>query len=309
MRFPRSAVLAAVLALLAPAAAVAQEQGPPGPQMLANIEVDPGASFEHALVECDVPPPGASSCAVRIVLKVDGQTVLDRQTDIPVNESGIDIKVKTSKQRDAALLAGRHKIRSELQVLFQSDGSVGDSARRTDKLGGWAPKAKALQCGVPEIVAADGPVRAVWGDQSFHMTGAVPGWLGVAALRAVTFKANGLTYHVAKRTRFSLQCVSVGAVHAGRYFPGLILSSGKVRVEGTPDGDKQLASSVITHEGGFSSQKVEHVDYTVVRNAKKRRAELHVSDGDTMEAVHLLFGGPNFPCTPGHDIVLTAKGI
>src|SRR3954468_16905592 len=108
MRFPRPAVLAAVLALLAPAAAVAREQGPPGPQMLANIEVDPGASFEHALVECDVPPPGASSCAVRIVLKVDKKTMLDRATDIPVNQAGIDIKVDTSKERDAALAAGKH---------------------------------------------------------------------------------------------------------------------------------------------------------------------------------------------------------
>src|SRR3954452_15508338 len=109
MRFPRPAVLAAGLALLAPAAAVAQEQGPPGPEMLANIEVDPGASFEHALVECDVPPPGASSCAVRIVLTVDKRTLLDQATDIPVNNAGIDIKVDTSKARDAALLAGRHK--------------------------------------------------------------------------------------------------------------------------------------------------------------------------------------------------------
>src|SRR4051794_7440146 len=141
MHLPRSAfALALALAALAPATAVAQ--GPPGPEMLANIEVDPGASFEHALVECDVPPPGASSCAVRIVLTVDKRTLLDQATDIPVNNAGIDIKVDTSKARDAALLAGRHKIRSELRVLFQSDGSVADSARRTDELGGWSPKSK-----------------------------------------------------------------------------------------------------------------------------------------------------------------------
>src|SRR4051812_46865132 len=108
MPLPRSLAVAIALAALAPASATAQQ--PPGPQMLTNIEVEPGGSFEHALVECDAPPPGAADCAVRLVLTVAGQKLLDRQTTIPVNETGIDIKVDTSAARNAVLRKGEHKM-------------------------------------------------------------------------------------------------------------------------------------------------------------------------------------------------------
>ena len=172
---------------------------------------------------------------------------------------------------------------------------------------------KSSICGQPMAVAFRGaPVQqrlAFSGGTS--VSGVSAGELGLGATTsnpggAVTFTVHGVTYQVAKGSRFEMTCSGVGVIQRGRFFPTLVLHSGSVRVTGTPRGRHQLAATIFTPEGNLGSRNRERIDMTVTRRGTV--STMRVARGASTGITPLFHGAKTSPCTSGSALSINRAG-
>lgn len=306
---------AACLAAAVPTAAARGDSFPPTPQT-AEPQIFSQSGVPDVVgggipvyAECTAAPIGATECTVRLVLEVEGETVLDVVRTIPVNDVGIEERADVRKVRDRVMKAGGRRLAARLRV-YAPDGTLVSDTKRTEDLFTFKPTAKFMDCGVPLFAPMQGgPVTATLGDERFALADEVPAYLPVVVGAApVTVKANGLTYAFGAGARFVLSCSSTYSVAHGRPYPSLMLDAGEVRVSGTPSGKRQPAAAVVVREAGFNSKMHEHVEFKVTRDPKTRIDTVRVTDG-TITARHLFASGLEFPCTTGRTIRVGPHGL
>ena len=311
-----TAVGALLVALLGPAgSARAQDPGvPQGPYP--DVFAQPGglnvvSSAERIYAECMRPATGASVCSVRLVLEAEGGVVFDRLVDIPVDEEGTGLvtEADVSAIRDAQLRRGRNTLRATLRVLA-TDGRQLSALSRTDRFDQHRPRARFEHCGVPLFAALrGGPVTTIWDAEPQVLTTDVPAWMPIVNGAGMTsFRHLGVTYTLSPGARLKFDCSSVNSVAGARPFPTIILESGRVRVNGTPHGARQPATTVYTLEASLGSRSRERVDYVVERDARRGITSMRAQVGRTLEATR-TFSGAAFPCTRGKTIRVSRRGL
>jgi hypothetical protein len=279
-------------------------------QIFARTETDASGSVVKVFAKCWEPAQlGETSCTVKLVLKVNGATYLDKVETVPVGDAGVEEDIDTSKARDAALAKGG-KLAQVIEVRSADGATLITTNKRTDAVGAWT-KGRSWVCGFPAVMKSTGggAVSTSWGSSlKWKMTGAVPVYLPfVVGKDAISVSFHGLTYKFAPGTRARFDCVgfltSVGQV----LVPTAIVMSGSVEAAGQPA--KQIASALVTPEGTFRSLNREKVDFTVSRASSTRISTMRVTRGKTLQVSHVSGSGANFPCTSGKSISVGRHGI